>query len=442
MSGMPAEQPRPADAQLVRAIGAPGLTANIVNSTIGAGIFALPAAVAAQLGGASPVAYVFCAVAMVLFVSSFAMAGSRVSLTGGLYAYVEVAFGRYLGFLAGVLYFLTAILAISGVIDLIAGSVGGLVPSLATPIGRFAVIFLILGFLTFINIRGVRFGARAVETITLIKLAPLLIFIVAGLFFIRSEALAWPGWPSGETLGRSVLQLLFAFVGVEVALVPSGEVKNPARTVPRAIFIALGITTLLYIAIQFVAQGVLGSELATAGNSALATAASQFLGNTGRLLMLIGLAVSAFGWTTSDILSSPRILFALGRDGFIPKWFARVHPRFHTPDVAIATYATIAFALSYNSTFQELAVLSNMAVLLLYIMCCLAAVVLRRRDVRCDDAVPFDFPGGGVIPIAAVLVIIWILAHATRQEFAITGAALAVATGLYFLRELLNRGRG
>lgn len=441
MFGMPAEEPRPADSQLVRAIGGPGLTANIVNSTIGAGIFALPAAVAAQLGGASVVAYVFCALAMVLFVSSFAMAGSRVSLTGGLYAYVEVAFGRYLGFLAGVLYFLTAILAISGVIDLIAGSVGGLVPPLATPIGRFLVILCLLAFLTFINIRGVRFGARAVETVTLVKLAPLLVFIVAGLFFIRPEALAWPGWPAGDTLGRSVLQLLFAFVGVEVALVPSGEVKNPARTVPRAIFIALGITTLLYIAIQFVAQGVLGNELATAGNGALATAASRFLGNAGRLMMLIGLAVSAFGWTTSDILSSPRILFALGRDGFIPKWFARVHPQFHTPHIAIATYATIAFALSYNSTFQQLAVLSNMAVLLLYIMCCLAAVVLKKRDVRCDGAAPFDFPGGGIIPVAAILVIVWILAHATREEFAITGAALVVATGLYFVRALLDRRR-
>jgi amino acid transporter len=439
LPGMSAEQPRQADAKLVRAIGGPGLTANIVNSTIGAGIFALPAAVAAQLGGASPVAYVVCALAMVLFVSSFAMAGSRVSLTGGLYAYVEVAFGRYLGFLAGVLYFLTAILAISGVIDLIAGSVGGLVPPLATPIGRFLVILCLLAFLTFINIRGVRIGTRAVETVTLIKLAPLLIFIIAGLFFIRPEALAWPGWPAGDTLGRSVLQLLFAFVGVEVALVPSGEVKNPARTVPRAIFIALGITTVLYIAIQFVAQGVLGSDLASAGNAALATAASRFLGNAGRMLMLIGLAVSASGWTTSDILSSPRILFALGRDGFIPKWFARVHPRFHTPDVAIITYAAIAFALSYNSTFQQLAVLSNMAVLLLYIMCCLAALVLRRRDVRSDGAAPFDFPGGGVIPIAAVLVIIWILAHATREEFIITGVALVAASGLYFLRTLVGR---
>jgi amino acid transporter len=164
---------------LVRAIGVPGLTANIVNATIGAGIFALPAAVALQLGAASPLAYVICALAMCLFVTCFAMAGSRVSLTGGLYAYVEAAFGRYVGFLAGVLYFLTAILAISGIVGLIATSVGGLIPILATQIGRAAVILFVLLFLVAINIRGVRIGARAVEAVTLIKLAPLLIFIVA-----------------------------------------------------------------------------------------------------------------------------------------------------------------------------------------------------------------------------------------------------------------------
>ncbi len=117
----------------------PALTANIVNSTIGAGIFALPAVVAAQIGAAAPLAYLICAGAMCLFVSAFAMAGSRVSLTGGLYAYVEVAFGSYFGFLAGALYFLTAILAISGIVSLTAASVGGLIPALATPAGRFVV---------------------------------------------------------------------------------------------------------------------------------------------------------------------------------------------------------------------------------------------------------------------------------------------------------------
>ena len=429
------------EAGLIRALGIPGLTANIVNSTVGAGIFALPALVAAQLGAASPLAYIICAVAMCLFVTSFAMAGSRVSLTGGLYAYVEVAFGRYVGFLAGVLYFLTAILAISGVVGLIATSVGGLIPPLATQTARFMVILFVFLFLATINIRGVRIGARAVEAVTLIKLAPLIIFVVAGIFFIQPEALAWPGWPSGEPLGRSVLQLIFAFVGVEVALVPSGEVKHPARTVPRAIFMALGITTLLYVMIQLVALGVLGNELGKSGEAALAEAAARFLGNLGRTLMLAGLAISAFGFATSDILSSPRIIFAFGRDAFIPKWFAHVHPRFHTPDVAIVTYAVTGFALSFSSTFQRLAVLSNMAVLLLYILCCLAALELSRRDVR-SDGVPFRFPCASFIPVLAIVVIIWILAHATRDEFEITGLCLAVASLLFLARQFVRKRFG
>jgi len=424
------------EAGLIRAIGVPGLAANIVNSTVGAGIFALPALVAAQLGAASPLAYVICAIAMCLFVTSFAMAGSRVSLTGGLYAYVETAFGRYIGFLAGVLYFLTAILAISGVVGLIGISVGGLIPPLATETGRFMVILFVFLFLATINIRGVRTGARAVEAVTLIKLAPLIIFVIAGIFFIRPEALAWPGWPGSEPLGRSVLQLIFAFVGVEVALVPSGEVKQPARTVPRAIFVALGITTLLYVLIQLVALGVLGNDLGKSGDAGLAEAAARFLGNAGRTLMLAGLAISAFGFATSDILSSPRILFAFGRDAFIPKWFAHVHPRFHTPDVAIITYAAIAFTLSFSSTFQRLAILSNMAVLLLYVLCCLAALELNRRDIR-SDGTPFKFPGAILAPILAIVVIIWILAHAKRDEFEVTAACIAAASILYLIRRFV-----
>jgi basic amino acid/polyamine antiporter, APA family len=419
---------------LIRALGVPGLTANIVNSTVGAGIFVLPALVANKLGAASPLAYVVCAIAMSLFVTTFAIAGSRVSLTGGLYAYVEVAFGQYIGFLAGILYYLTALLAASGVVGLLATSVGLFAPPLATGAGRFMLILFVFSFLAIINIRGVRTGVRAVAAVTLIKLVPLLIFILVGVFFIRPSAIAWPGWPGGKPVGDSVLLLIFAFVGIEIALMPSGEVKQPARTVPRAVFAALIVTTLLYIMIQLVAQGVLAGELSNYPDAPLAEAATRFLGRIGRMLMLIGLTISIFGWATSDILSSPRIIFAFGRDGLLPKWFAHIHPRFHTPDVAIITYAAVAFVLSFISTFQELAILSNVAVLLLYLLCCLAALRLMRRDVRTDGA-PFTFPGAQLVPLLAGAVIIWILIHATLKEFTVTGICLAVASLLFLIRQ-------
>src|SRR5205823_11998052 len=170
------EQAKHTDEQLIRAIGVPGLAANIVNSTIGAGIFVLPALVAKGLGGAAPVAFVACAIAMVLFVTCFAVAGSRVSLTGGLYAYVEVAFGRYIGFLAGVLYAITAITAVAGVVNVLVNSIGGVVPFLGNPIIRVVVMFLVYGLLVVIKVRGVRAGAGAVTAVTLAKLLPLLLF--------------------------------------------------------------------------------------------------------------------------------------------------------------------------------------------------------------------------------------------------------------------------
>src|ERR1700747_2842946 len=375
------KQAEQVDNQLVSGIGIPALTANIVSSTIGAGIFVIPATVAAGLGPAAPLAFFCCAIAMVLFVTCFAIAGSRVSLTGGLYAYVEVAFGKYVGFLAGMLYFLTALGAVAGVVNVLANSIALVIPFLGGPLMRIVVMLTVYGVLVFINIRGVREGAGAVTTITVAKLLPLLLFIGVGIFFINPQNLSWPGWPGSKALGDSLILLIFAFVGIEVALIPSGEVKNPARTVPRSAYLALVITTIIYILIQLVAQGTLGADLAKFPDAPLAEAAAKFLGNLGRTILLIGASVSAFGFVTSDILSSPRMVFAFGRDGALPQFFAHVHPRYRSPDVAIITYAMIAFALSLIGTFEQLAVLSNVAVLLMYLLCCAACWVLIHRDV-------------------------------------------------------------
>jgi basic amino acid/polyamine antiporter, APA family len=426
---------------LIRALGIPALTANVVNSTIGAGIFVLPALVAKGLGAAAPLAFVACALAMILFVTCFAIAGSRVSLTGGLYAYVEVAFGRYVGFLAGVLYGITAISAVAGVGNVLVNSIAGLVPLVGNPIIRVVVMLLVYGLLVLINVRGVRAGAGAVSAVTLAKLLPLLLFTCAGIFFIRPENIGWPSWPGSKALGDSVLLLIFAFVGIEIALIPSGEVKNPARTVPRAVYLALAVTTVLYIMIQLVAEGTLGSQLASYPDAPLAEAAAKFLGNIGRTILIAGATISAFGFVASDILSSPRMLFAVGRDGVLPPWFTHVHPRYHSPDVAIITYAVIAFTLSVSSSFEALAVLSNVAVLLMYLLCCAGVWALIRRDVRTDGS-PFSFPGAKIVPALAIIAILWLFwLTQPWDKFAKIGAILIGASGLYFVRMKLRRRR-
>ena len=417
---------------LLRAIGVRGLTASIINITIGGGIFALPAAIAAGMGAASPLAFVVCALAMTLIVLCFAEAGSRVSLTGGPYAYVEVALGPFVGFLCGVLLWLTGIFATAAVATVFSGTLARLVPALQGRVAEAIVLAVLFVAMAWVNVRGVKQGTRLVEITTVSKLVPLLLFVAVGAFFVRGSNLAIESLPSASAFGVTTVTLIFAFAGVESALVPSGEVKEPHRTVPRALFFAILLITLLYIGIQVVAQGILGPALADPANARapLAAAAERFMGSGGAIFMLAGAAISTFGYVSGMTLAAPRALYAFGRDGFAPTALAKVHDRFRTPHVAIIVQTAIVFALAASGTFIKLVKLANVSVLLLYLACCIAAWELRRRDVR-SGGVPFRVPAGGLVPWIASAVILAILASATADELLVVGAALAVAAAIF-----------
>ena len=232
--------------------------------------------------------------------------------------------------------------------------------------GRALLLAVIFSALAIVNVRGVAVGARLVEAVTVAKLLPLVVFVAAGVWFVRPEFLVWRALPAASDVGRTAIVLIFAFVGVEIALVPSGEVVDPPRTVPRALFFALALTTTLYLLIQGVAQGLLGPSMSTYAAAPLAEAASRVLGGAGRLLVLAGATISMFGYMSGDMLGSPRAFFALGRDGILPAALTRVHPTYRTPYVAIVIHAAIVAALAISSSFTQLAILANVAALSLY----------------------------------------------------------------------------
>jgi amino acid transporter len=275
-----------------------------------------------------------------------------------------------------------------------------------------------------------------VQTVTAGKLVPILVLIVFGAFAINGANLTWPGMPSASETARTTVLLIFAFMGVESALTPSGEVRNPARTVPQSLFAALAITTVLYIALQLVTQGILGVELATSTQAPLAAAAKRVLGRAGELLVLVGAVISTFGYVAGDMLAGPRMPYSLGRDALLPRFLGIVHEKHRTPYLAIGVHAVLCALVAITGTFASLAVIVVLLTLLVYLACCLATIELQRRDVRADGAVPFSVPGGPVIPILASAIIIWLMTSSTRQEFLAVAAMLAVFTLVFFVMRL------
>jgi amino acid transporter len=424
----------PADRGLVRAIGTLGLAAGIVNLTVGGGIFRLPGSVATELGAAAPLAYVVCAVAMGLIVLCFADAGSRVTMTGGPYAYVETAFGPLVGFLSGALLWVAVTLAFAAVCTLLGDSVLAIVPALGDT-GRRALIVSVLVVLAASNARGVAGMTRFNTVAPAATLLPLHALLVVGFVVLSPENLRWTA-PTGAALSRGSFVLMFAFFGVEVALVPSGEVRDPARTVPRAVLAAMAAIALLYVLVQIAAQGLLGASLA-GDRTPLASAAARAMGPAGRTMILVGSSISMFVYVSGMTLAVPRMLFAFARDGFLPSALASVHPRWRTPHVAIAAQTLTVLLLAMFGDFEKLAVASNSTALLAYVACCAATAELQRRDVR-TGGIPFRVPAARLVPWLALGVIVWLLSGLRAEEW--RAAALVVtATMVVFLASRRTR---
>lgn len=417
------------DARLIRAVGVWGLTASIVNITIGGGIFRLPASpdLAGTLGTAAPLAYLLCAVAMAFIVLCFAEAGSRVTMTGGPYAYVERAFGGAAGFGLGWLLWLVGTFATAAVATVFADAVQRLVPAASGTAMRVSILLVVFAVVTWINVMGVRFGLRLNVVSTIAKLLPIVLLIALGLAHVDSANVTIVELPPPSDVTRASVLLIFAFAGIESALVPSGEVRDSARTVPRAVFFALAIVTVVYLLVQFVAQGVLGPSLA-GRSSPLADAAGVVMGPFGATLLGVGIVVSTFGYLCGMILAIPRALYAFGRDGVLPRALAAVHPRHHTPWIAIVVQAVVSVALALSGEFERLAIIANVSVLLVYLGCAGAAWKLRRDGVRDPGVAVTAVPGSAVgAPLAAIVCLV-LLASVSRSEW--LGALAGIAVGL------------
>jgi APA family basic amino acid/polyamine antiporter len=415
---------------LKRVVGVGSLGLNVVNLTIAAGIFGLPAIIAAILGAQAILAYLVCAVLFGLVGLCLAEAGSRVGSAGGLYAYASAPFGPIVGGVSGtVLWVTTGAAADAAIINLLVDTLSAVLPVLSAPWVRIAIIVTLFTSVAVVNIRGVTYGLRLSAVLTVIKIAPLALLVIGGAFFIDPAKFVWPGLPSLQNIAQASIILFFAFIGVESALSMSGEVIRPSRTIPRGILMGLLIIAGLYMGLQLVAQGTLGAALAQS-KAPLVDASKVVFGSWGSGLIVVGVAISACGCIAADVLSTPRVLHAFAQQGQLPRQVAAIHPRFGTPAVAIVVYCVVCASLALSGTFRQLGTLASSGTLLVYLVCCLGVLRLRAKNVVSDEP-PFRVPFGPMVPLAACAIILWMLSTLTRLEL---GAALAfvAAVGLAY----------
>jgi amino acid transporter len=423
------------DEGLVRGIRRWDLVAITINGIIGAGIFGLPSRVFTLIGPYSVIAFVACGLIVALIILCFAEVSSRFDDTGGPYLYAREAFNPAVAFEVGWLIWLARVTAFAANCNLLINYLSYFWNSATTTVWRASIIVFVVLVLCAINVLGIRQAAIVSNVFTVGKLVPIIIFIGLGLFFLNPQAFALGANPGTGAFSKSVLLLVYAFTGFEMATIPAGEVRDPQRNLPRALLIAIAVVAFLYILIQIVCVGTLpglGSS-----TKPLADAGSQFLGTAGGAIISAGAVISISGNLNILMLSGSRLPFAMAEQKQLPAFIGTIHRSFFTPYIAILITAGMMLLLTLKTSFLESLTISTIARLVTYGATCLALLVFRRRR----DARPavFRLPGGTFIAVLSLLLIVWLLLQSSLAEARAAALAGLVGLAIYFGYWLYSR---
>jgi amino acid transporter len=388
---------------LVRAIGRWALTAVVINCVIGSGVFGLPATLAALTGAWSPAAVLLAGAGILVVVICFAEVGSRFDEAGGPYLYTREAFGPAIGFQIGWLHIWTRVLAAAAVLNVFVSYFAVLVPWAATPTGRATVMTAGMAVVTFVNVSGVRQAAWMVNMFTIAKLLPLAAVSILGMLnvdraVLAAQAVADPQWT------EAVLLLVFAYGGFESAVVAGSESRDPTRDTAFALLAGMLMITAIYALVQFAVVAVLPD--AASHSAAVSDALGVVIGPAGVVLGSIAVLVSVYGWLAGYGLMTPRIFYAMGQRGELPRILGRVHARTRIPDVAIVLNSALALTLGLVSNFGQLATFSAISRLGILGMTCAALIALRRK---LGEPAGFRAPAGSAMAVGGVAFCFWLL---------------------------------
>lgn len=412
--------------KLVRTVGFWGLVAMCINAVVGSGVFLLPYESYKLLGPFSLWAPLLFAIPVFILALCFAEAASHFSEPGGAYLYAKTAFGDFAGFETGWMNWIARVTSLASLSNGFVVALALLVPSLKEGLARAAVITVSILFLAAIHYVGVRYGAASIYVFTAGKLVPLVGFILLALIVWKSNPL--PGSfdvPANAKWSEVALFMLFAYAGFENLGVPAGEYKNPRRDLPLALLVGIFIIAVIYVLVQLGAMSALPDL--SSSDTPIASAAATLIGPIGAIIVTVGALMSMAGTNSGTMLEGSRMLYALSlgrRMGPI----SYVHPRFHTPTVAIAIHTVVALGMALAGSFRTLALISAGARLVTYLMTCLAVPRLRKLNEG------FRTPGL-IVPILGVivsLVFVITMKEEPRRALAL-GIGLVVGAAIYAL---------
>ncbi len=422
---------------LIRAIRGRGIALIVINSMIGAGIFALPGKVGPVAGNLSPWLFVAIGVLFITIVLSFAELASYFRDSGGPVLYAQTAFGPLAGFSSGWLLYVSRLAAFGANTNAMAIYMAALWPWVETGIGRVTFMSVVCVGLVAANYVGVRDGIRTLAVFTFLKITPIVILVLVGLKEVTGDTLLPASMPAIDDVGSLTLLIIYAFIGFEVATVVSGETKKPRRTIPRALVATVAGTSLLYCLIMLVFVAVI-PEGAREGSS-LADVARELAGPIGAVVIALTAVFSIGGNLASNMLSMPRLSFALGEQRMLPAWFARVHPRFLTPGNSVLLFGAVALLLALTGTFTQLAVAASLARISSYMLSIAGLPLIRRRAEPDVAASAYRLPFGLLIPAIALLLCGWIARDAPADAWLMMGGLLAAGLALYGLTQAVAR---
>lgn len=402
----------------------------VVNGLIGAGIFGLPSGAAALAGEYSVLVYAFCALLILPIILCFAELGSYFRGTGGPIRYGTLAFGPFIGFQGGWLYYLARLISFSANTVLLTDSIAYFIEGAGTGTGRIISLAIICIGLSVINVLGSVESIRSMTLFTVIKFTVLILLPLGGFILLGSEVIPSfdsPIPPSGD-LGAATLLLIYAFVGFEGAVVPAGEAKRPERDMPMGLLLGLAVVAVLYMLIQLVSQAAV-PDLATSKTPLLDVSASLF-GSTGAILLMVGVAASVLANLVSSMFSATRVTYALSLEKSLPRWFGEVHSRYLTPANSVVFFGVAAFLLAAFGSFTVLAAMTVLSRLFLYGMSC-AAIPKLRPQFRGEGR--FILKGGYAIPVLGITACLWLMLQVSERSIWMTAIFVGIGSLLFWI---------